>query len=605
MTFTLRKDPAKLTAFPVGNAVDADHSKGIDTRQKVNIRNPVRHDVLLGRGGGTNNHIGNIDFRKVVNSHKIKYLACSKVDKPKVAREVVKLWRQMDPPGRFLAKQESTKGPTGEEKNLWHEVGDKKAREKASQCLRERTPDVLPFVKSLKEVKSKMAQQQKGGGSAKPEMQFQGPVNGNPSFHQGSLPMFGAGQRESNMGKLSVGVGNQMPMTASSSPQGVMGGPASMMLSNPNFNIQTLFGLQQQGMNFQQGMNLSMLNMNACQAQQPLQMQNVGGQMMNGQNVGMQWNMSSMNNLNVSNAQIMQSQNMQVCAQQGMSKMQQLPQRLDVNPLVQTQTRTGPTMVSPVASNGSSKKTDFELHAGLSGLSTEFSLDPLPAIHQARGIVPERNARTQGHLRSSGKCCPPKPVMQTPKELDVFASNEEPDDMSLGDYKKQLEAFTKKRKHNAEPEEQESPRKAPSLFDDATESEDVTLEEYKKTLEAYIANHQSGDRAGLTSSDDDDDLSDSNSLMSPRMPLKLPDEKVTLDLDMPFMKSYTSKGTTSSFMSGLFSDTTHISGLSLLETMSMEEKIEDPDRDAASNISVLSELTDISQHIENLKMADD
>jgi hypothetical protein len=84
----------------------------------------------------------------------MRYLAASKVDKPKVAREVVTLWRQMNPPGRFLARHDDTKRGPGSVKdsdNVWYEVGDKKAREKASQCLRERTPDVLPYIKHLRE----------------------------------------------------------------------------------------------------------------------------------------------------------------------------------------------------------------------------------------------------------------------------------------------------------------------------------------------------------------------------------------------------------------------------------------------------------------------
>lgn len=102
---------------------------------------------MFGRGGGTNNHIGNIRFRQLVNEHKFRYLAAPKIEKPKIARELVGLWRKLDPPGRFLVKKCS------EEKGkefLWFDVGDRKAREKTSQCLRERTPDVLPFVNQLK-----------------------------------------------------------------------------------------------------------------------------------------------------------------------------------------------------------------------------------------------------------------------------------------------------------------------------------------------------------------------------------------------------------------------------------------------------------------------
>ena len=72
---------------------------------------------------------------------------------------MVATWRNLTPKGRFLAQEKARKveeGPTGEmaavvvvEERCWNDVGDKKAREKASQCLRERSPDVIPFVKTL------------------------------------------------------------------------------------------------------------------------------------------------------------------------------------------------------------------------------------------------------------------------------------------------------------------------------------------------------------------------------------------------------------------------------------------------------------------------
>jgi hypothetical protein len=136
------------------------------------IVKPGPHDVLLGRGGGTNNHSGNIKFRKLVNEHKMRYLACSKVEKPKVARQVVLLWRKLDPPGRFLARRDETKRGAGSVKafdNVWFEVGDKKAREKASQCLRERTPDVIPYIKQLREQQNAITEQ----GVSMVQMQMQ------------------------------------------------------------------------------------------------------------------------------------------------------------------------------------------------------------------------------------------------------------------------------------------------------------------------------------------------------------------------------------------------------------------------------------------------
>jgi hypothetical protein len=51
-----------------------------------------------------------------------------------VALEIIREWRGQDPPGRFLKLDD--------EAGYWHDVGDKKAREKTSQALREKTPQI-------------------------------------------------------------------------------------------------------------------------------------------------------------------------------------------------------------------------------------------------------------------------------------------------------------------------------------------------------------------------------------------------------------------------------------------------------------------------------
>ena len=72
------------------------------------IRTPHPHDVLSGRGGGINGHAGNIQFREFVSVRKTDYnLAPSKVEKARVAQEVIALVRAQDPPGRFLQKDTS------------------------------------------------------------------------------------------------------------------------------------------------------------------------------------------------------------------------------------------------------------------------------------------------------------------------------------------------------------------------------------------------------------------------------------------------------------------------------------------------------------------
>jgi hypothetical protein len=85
-------------------------------------------DILCGRGGLTNHHKGNKRFRDVVALHRPDYVRASKVQKPAVARMIVKAIRNSDPPGRFLKKDTKM--------DKWVDIGDKRAAEKASQALR-------------------------------------------------------------------------------------------------------------------------------------------------------------------------------------------------------------------------------------------------------------------------------------------------------------------------------------------------------------------------------------------------------------------------------------------------------------------------------------
>mmetsp|Transcript_3907 Transcript_3907/g.4800 ORF Transcript_3907/g.4800 Transcript_3907/m.4800 type:complete len:784 (-) Transcript_3907:91-2442(-) len=96
------------------------------------IKDPHGNDVLYGRGGGTNHHPGNKRYRKLVEGRKVDYVNSKRLDKPLVALEIIKEWRTQVPPGRFLKIDEDT--------GFWHDVGDRKAREKTSQALREKAP---------------------------------------------------------------------------------------------------------------------------------------------------------------------------------------------------------------------------------------------------------------------------------------------------------------------------------------------------------------------------------------------------------------------------------------------------------------------------------
>ena len=101
------------------------------------------HDVLCGRGGTSNQHIGNRKFRILVKRHQESYLKCKKKDKPAISARIVQLIREMNPPGRFL-KQERNNG-------AWFDVGDARATEKVSQALREGAPAIRKALEGAEE----------------------------------------------------------------------------------------------------------------------------------------------------------------------------------------------------------------------------------------------------------------------------------------------------------------------------------------------------------------------------------------------------------------------------------------------------------------------
>ncbi|KAL7553063.1 hypothetical protein ACHAWF_016312 [Thalassiosira exigua] len=103
---------------------------------KEGIKYYSRNDVLCGRGGGTNVHPGNRRFRDLINANRRAYLKARKNDKPAISRSIVRTIREMN--GRFLKKDEK--------KGLWLEIGDDGAREKTSQALRQRAPEMRKIL---------------------------------------------------------------------------------------------------------------------------------------------------------------------------------------------------------------------------------------------------------------------------------------------------------------------------------------------------------------------------------------------------------------------------------------------------------------------------
>mmetsp|Transcript_22055 Transcript_22055/g.50359 ORF Transcript_22055/g.50359 Transcript_22055/m.50359 type:complete len:348 (+) Transcript_22055:298-1341(+) len=108
----------------------------------VDIETPHANDVLCGRGGGTNAHPGNEQYRKLVHRNKVRYLSSSKRGKPKIARELVKIFYGMDPPTRFLEKNEVT--------DIYDDIGEERAIQKVSQALREGAPAIRKQIKAAR-----------------------------------------------------------------------------------------------------------------------------------------------------------------------------------------------------------------------------------------------------------------------------------------------------------------------------------------------------------------------------------------------------------------------------------------------------------------------
>ena len=126
-TCVVHSIPVAITTF----SMESMNSSNYPLR---NILEPHAHDVLCGRGGGTNNHIGNSHWRLLVAANKQLYVTLPKRQKMLLSRSIVNAVRSQNPPGRFLEKNSKT--------NQWYDVGDHRAQEKTSQALREGAPDL-------------------------------------------------------------------------------------------------------------------------------------------------------------------------------------------------------------------------------------------------------------------------------------------------------------------------------------------------------------------------------------------------------------------------------------------------------------------------------
>ncbi len=88
---------------------------------------------------GINNHPGNVHFRTMIKNVKAMYVGSQKNNKKLFSYAIVQSIRSMNPPGRFLKKDQ--------EQNVWYVIGDKEALGKTRQALREGAPKVIEAIK--------------------------------------------------------------------------------------------------------------------------------------------------------------------------------------------------------------------------------------------------------------------------------------------------------------------------------------------------------------------------------------------------------------------------------------------------------------------------
>ncbi|KAL7546248.1 hypothetical protein ACHAWF_009583 [Thalassiosira exigua] len=96
------------------------------------IFNVTCKDVVMGRGSGTQNHCGNVTYRKLVYLNKELYATASKFDKLKISKAIVAAVRLG---GHFVQADDKRGG-------LYYDIGDKRAWDKTSQALREGQAEV-------------------------------------------------------------------------------------------------------------------------------------------------------------------------------------------------------------------------------------------------------------------------------------------------------------------------------------------------------------------------------------------------------------------------------------------------------------------------------
>lgn len=223
--------PSAMATATAGQEDDASSasskSEKSNNHPMENIKHPGMNDVMFGRGGDTNYHIGNHRFRVVADKFRERYRAACRRDKATVGYEVVQAWRSKETPGRFLTRTNPELG----DDTMWHDVGDEVALKKAAKILSEKAPSKT--AKSNGQTRKRQA------------------VDSNPELPPAKMPSTGVHPPAAVAAPVAMPMA--VPMAAGLSGMGVgmgaaLGAAGIPQAHRPSAQLQQLTALQAQAM---------------------------------------------------------------------------------------------------------------------------------------------------------------------------------------------------------------------------------------------------------------------------------------------------------------------------------------------------------------------
>mmetsp|Transcript_23150 Transcript_23150/g.54656 ORF Transcript_23150/g.54656 Transcript_23150/m.54656 type:complete len:388 (-) Transcript_23150:194-1357(-) len=113
-------------------------------------------DVVCGRGAPTSTHRGNVEFKKIIKQHEMKYICAKRNEKPKIAEKLLTTFQSDGV--RFVKRERNEMGVFE-----WVEIGKGRAFEKVCQSLREEAPQLKRKMMAA-ELKRGMRAQKRGRG---------------------------------------------------------------------------------------------------------------------------------------------------------------------------------------------------------------------------------------------------------------------------------------------------------------------------------------------------------------------------------------------------------------------------------------------------------